>query len=584
MLYQSLCVINSLVGLTKYRKSIVYYKKITGSTQTDDQYMYYLSLKFYIFFLVVLWCFPIVAQTKKIKIISSEISTVDTEKYPGATILIGNVRVAHEGATLDCKRALLYKERNLFKAVGEVVIEQGDSIIQYSDFANYNANTKIAKSWGNVEVNDKEMKLATDTLYFDRVKQKLYYPTRGKIKDPKNTLTSNRGTYYLTDKKFSAKSQVFVVNTENTLTSNHLDYYTNTKLAYLYGPSTITDLKDSTRIYSERGFYNTNTDVSYFVKNTKLFSKEKTLYADSLYYDKKKGFASANHSIKLIDTIQKTVIRGNYAEIFEQKDSTFVTDKAVAISLVDNDSMYIHGDYILATGKAEERIIRTYHNVKIFKSDLQGKCDSIHTSQKTGLTQMFKNPVLWLNNSQITGDSIHFLNNTVTNKLDSLKVLNNGFMIQKDSVDPDMFNQIKGRNIYGKFENNDLTFLQVKGNAESLYYNRNEESLKLETITKEIASDIEFTFENNDIVETKYFKQTEGKTYPPSKFPSDEKKFNGFLWREEEQPKSKEDIFVRDKVAVPLEKPEKNENLKKEVNRAEKIYKKELKKNQRKKE
>ena len=526
------------------------------------------------------------AQTKKIKIISSEISTVDEEKYPGATILIGNVQIAHEGAVLDCKRALLYKEKNLFKAVGEVVIEQGDSIIQYSDFAHYDGNSKIAKSWGNVEVNDKEMKLSTDTLYFDRVKQHLYYPTKGTIKDPKNTLTSNRGTYYLESKKFSAKSKVYVVNPENTLESDHLDYYTSSKLAYLYGPSTITNLKDSTRIYAEKGFYNTNTDVSYFVKNTKLFTKEKTLFADSLYYDKKKGFASANHNIKLIDTVQKSIIKGHYAEVFELKDSTFVTEKAVAITIVDNDSMYVHGDYILATGKPEERIIRTYNNVKIFKSDLQGKCDSIHTSQKTGLTRMFKNPVLWANNSQITGDSIQFLNNTITNNIDSLKVLNNAFMIQKDSVDPTIFNQIKGRNIYGKFENNDLTFIQVKGNAESLYYNRNEKSLILETITKEIASDIEFTFENNEISLVKYFKQTEGKTFPPSKFPSDEAKFNGFIWREEEQPKSKEDIFIRDNITIDSKEKGKQKKKKKkkkksdnpDIKKAEKTYNKELSK------
>ena len=524
-----------------------------------------------------LLCFSITAQNKKIKILSSDISTVDEEKYPGATILIGNVKIAHEGATLDCKRALLYKEKNIFKAVGEVVIEQGDTIIQYSDFTNYNGNTKIVKSWGNVEVNDKEMKLSTDTLYFDRIKQKLYYPSKGKIKDPKNTLTSNRGTYFLADKKFSAKSKVHVVNPDNTLDSDHLDYYTNSKLAYLYGPSTITNLKDSTRIYSEKGFYNTNTDVSYFVKNTKLFSKEKTLYADSLYYNKAKGFASANNNIKMIDTIQQSVIKGNYAEIYEYKDSTFVTDKAVAISIIEKDSMFIHGDYIVATGKPEERIVRTYNNVKIFKSDLQGKCDSIHSSQVTRLTRMFKNPVLWANNSQITGDTIQFLNKEVTNEIDSLKVLNNAFMISKDSIDPEIFNQIKGRNIYGKFINNDLTFIKVHGNAESLYYNRNEKSQKLETITKEVASDIEFKFDNNEIIETKYLKQTEGITYPPSEFPDIEKRFNGFIWREDEQPKSKEDIFIKEATTID-EDTSNEERLKSEVKEAKASYKKELKK------
>ncbi|TCP24753.1 OstA-like protein [Tenacibaculum skagerrakense] len=504
------------------------------------------------------------AQTKKIKILSSELSTADEKNYPGATILIGNVKVAHEGATLDCKRALLYREKNIFKAVGEVVIEQGDSIIQYSDYANYDANTKIAKSWGNVEVNDKEMKLSTDTLYFNRTEQVLFYPSKGVIKDKKNTLTSNKGTYYLQDKKFTAKTKVNVVNPENILNSDHLDYYTSTNLAYIYGPSTVFNLKDSTKIYAEKGFFDTNRDVSYFVKNAKLFSKDKTVEADSLYYDKKRGFASATNRIKVIDTIQKLVVKGNYAEIFELQDSLFIIKKPVAISIFEKDSLYIHGDTILVTGKPEKRIIRTYHNVKIFKENLQGKCDSIHTNQATGLTQMFVDPILWSGKSQITGDSILFKTNKTTNELDSLKVLRNSFIIQKDSLDPNNFNQIKGRNMYGKFKDNDLRTMLVKGNAESLYYNRNEDTQKLETITKEIASDIEFTFENNEVIQTKYFKETEGKTYPPSQFPEEDRKFRGFVWREDEQPKTMEDIFIKDKNVAkkPRKKLQEVENAK----------------------
>ena len=516
-------------------------------------------------FLLVFLLFSVssYSQAKKIKILSTEISTADEEKYPGATILIGKVKMEHEGATLECKRAFLFKKENIFKALGEVVIEQGDSIIQYSDFAIYNGDTKKAKSWGNVEINDKEMKLTTDTLHFDRVNQLLYYPNGGTIRDKKNTLKSIKGTYFLKDKKFTAKSKVSVVNPENNLESDHLEYYTNSNLAYLYGPSTVTNLKDSTKIYSERGFYDTNTDISYFVKNAKLFLKERTILADSLYYDKRKGFASATNRIKVIDTLQKMVTKGNYAELYEKKDSLFIINKAVAISVLDKDSMYVAGDRILLTGKPEKRIVRIFKNVKIFKSDLQGKCDSIHTSQTTGLTRMFNNPVLWSGKSQITGDSIQFITDKKTNKLDSLRVLQNAFMIQKDSLSDDDYNQIKGRNIYGKFQENDLRTMLVKGNAESLYYNRNDESQLLETITKEIASDIEFILENNDIIQTKYFKKSEGKTFPPSEFPSEEKKFKGFIWRENEQPKTVEDIFIKDETTVISSSKKNNSAVKK---------------------
>lgn len=496
-----------------------------------------------------------IAQSKKIDVLSSQYSEVDEKKYPGATILLGKVKIAHEGATLECKQALLYKKENLFKAAGEVVIEQGDSIIQYSEYAIYNGNTKKAVSWGNVEINDKEMTMKTDTLHFDRKAQVLFYQTGGTIKDKKNTLKSKRGTYYLEEKKFSAKSKVTVVNPDNFLESDHLDYYTNTSLAYLYGPSTITNLKDSTKVYSERGFYDTNTEISYFVKRAKLFLKDRTVEADSLYYDKRAGFASATNRIKIIDTIQNTVTKGNYAELFEEKDSLFITERAVAISEHDKDSMYVHGDKILITGKPEERIIRIFNDVKIFKSDLRGKCDSIHTSQVTGLTRMFKRPVLWSGKSQITGDSIHLKSEKETNKLDSLFVLQNAFIIQKDSLSDDDFNQIKGRDIFGKFEENELRIMLVKGNSESLYYNRNEDTQKLETITREIASDIEFTLENSEIIQTKYLKKPNGETFPPSEFPPSKRKFPGFVWRGDEQPLTVEDIFKDDKKTG--EKPRK---------------------------
>lgn len=460
-------------------------------------------------------------------------------------MLIGNVKMNHEGAILDCKKALYYKEKNLFKAIGEVVIEQGDTIIQYSDFANYNGKTKQAVSWGNVEANDPTMTLKTEKLYFDRVKQQFYYTTKGTIFDKKNTLNSNSGTYLLKKKKFVAKSNVTVVNLENDLKSNHLEYYTNSGIAYLYGPSTIINKKDKSKLYSERGFYNTKTDISYFVKKATLFLKEKIVRGDSLYYNKPIGFASATNNVKIIDTVQNFVAKGNYAEIFELKDSLFITKKAVAISILDKDSLYMHGDKILVTGKPEKRIIRTFNNVKIFKSNLQGKCDSIHTNQENGLTQMFRNPVLWSNNSQITGDSIQFTTNIETDKLDSLKVLNNALIIQQDSLDANNFNQIKGRNMYGKFVDNKLKTLWVKGNAEVINFNKNEKTGKLETITKQLCSNIEFELVNNEIESIKCYKKTEGKTHPPSQFPEELRKLKGFIWREDEQPKKMEDIFIK---------------------------------------
>ncbi|WP_397447041.1 OstA-like protein [Polaribacter sp. R77954] len=486
-------------------------------------------------------------QKKRIEY-KAEIQEADEEKYPGATVLIGNVKMKHAGIHLTCQQALYYRKQNFFKAIGNVLIKQGDTITQTSDYADYDANAKQALSWGNVVLTDPTMTLTTDTLQFDRINQKLYYQSYATIKDATNTLKSKNGNYYLENKKFTATTRVTVVNPEHHLASNHLDYYTNSGLTYLYGPSTITNTENENKLYSEKGFYNTKTDISHFTKNAKLFLNERTIEGDSLYYDKNRGFASATNNIQVIDTVQNFVSRGNYAELFEKKDSLYIIKRAVAISIVDKDSMFVHGDTLLVTGKPEKRIIRTYHNVKIFKSDLQGKCDSIHTNQVTGYTKMYRNPVIWSDKNQITGDSIYLQSNVETEKLDSLKVFKNAFIVSKDSLSENDFNQIKGRDMFGKFYNNKLKLLLVKGNAESVYFNRNEDTKLLETITKEISSNIEFTLENGEIESIKYLKDSDGQTFPPSKLPDEVRKLKGFIWRENEQPKRKEDIFIKDGI------------------------------------
>ncbi len=492
------------------------------------------------------------SQAKKIKIIYSGYSYADEEKHPGATILTRDknslVKIEHEGAILTCKKALYYKKLNFFKAFGNVIIKQGDTITQTSDYADYDGNLKQALSWGNVILTDPKMTLSTDTLHFDRVAQKLFYKNYATIKDSTNTLKSKIGTYYLSNKKFTATTRVVVTNPEHILESNHLDYYTNSALAYLYGASTIKG-KDNT-IYTERGFYNTKIEISHFLKNSKIFFKERTIEGDSLYYNRRIGFASATNNIKLIDTVNNFVAKGNYAEYFELKDSIFIIKKAVAISEIEKDSMYIHGDTILVTGKSKNRIIRVYNGVKIFKYDLQGKCDSLHTNQITGLTRMFRDPVLWSGKNQITGDSIHLINNTVTEKLDSLKIFSNALIVELDTIVNGVYsyNQIKGRNVFGKFTKNKLSKLLVKGNAEQVFFNRNEKGI-LETITKQECSNILFDISNNAVQSIRCYKPSEGggNTYPPQKLPLDKRKLKGFVWRENEQPKIMEDIFVKEK-------------------------------------
>lgn len=491
----------------------------------------------------------------RIKIVNAD-DYIKDKKYPNVTIGLGNVFIEYKGGTLRCKKAYLYDD-NRVKASGDVEMNQGDTIFQYSDYLLYNDNTKKAKSWGNVILKDPTMMLeADDTLYFDRIKQEVYYHNGATIKDSSSVLKSKKGTFYMQLNKFSAKNKVVVTNKNSKMVSNHLDYYTNTGEARIFGASTIYAKKDS--VYTERGYYNTKTGISHLLKNSKIYYKNRVIEGDSLYNDSKKNFASATNHIKVTDTVNKSIVTGNYAEVFRLKDSLVITRKPMISVKVEKDSTYIHGKKIIVTGKENERFTRIYPKVKMFKIDMQGKCDSLVMSEKTGLTELLKKPVLWAQGNQMTGDKIHLISNTVTEKMDSLKVLGNGFLVQKDSAG---FSQLKGKNMYGKFKNNELKTLDVVGNSEVVFYIRNDKK-ELVGITKmQSNKNIFITFLNKKIQTIDFIKKPSGKTYPPSKFDKKEALLTGFIWREEERPLTKEEIFKTDKIKAKKEKLKKSKGI-----------------------
>ena len=512
-------------------------------------------------------------QGKRIKILNADVTEIKREN-PDVTIAIGNVFVEIDGATIRCKRVEIIGKDNFLKAMGDVVMNQGDTIIQTSKFANYDGNKKLAKSWGDVVLKDPTMVLTTETLYFDRSNQHLYYHTKGTIKDDVNVLNSDVGNFFLKTKKFQAINKVIVTNPDQVIETNHLDYYTDSGKAYLKGPSTITG--DDSVVYTENGFHDSKTKISHLLKKSWIKYNDRRIEGDSLYYDENRNFSSATGNIKVTDTINNSLLKGNYGEFYRAKDSAYVTDRAVAISLIEKDSMYIHGDTLLLTGKPENRFVRAYSHVKFFKSDLQGKCDSLYSSQVAGFTKMFRKPVLWSQENQITGDVIHFLHNKETEQLDSLKVLGNSFMVQKDSIG---FNQTKGRDILGKFEDNDLRIVDVIGNSEIINFVRNEEQ-ELIGITKMRSSSINLTMADKQVETIEFRVMPDGKTFPEADLHINDRKLKGFIWRESEQPKEIEDIFIHDAgddEAIRLERIREKEVIAQAKKEAEEQIQRELK-------
>jgi lipopolysaccharide export system protein LptA len=478
-------------------------------------------------------------NSKPIIVENADHFDIDELEVPDAVLLTGNVRVNHDGVIMTCNKAYFFKKENYIKAFGDVQMVQGDTLFLNSKYAEYSGNAKQAFATGNPIMRSPDMTLATDTINFDRNIQQAYYNSFGRIVNKENTLTSNSGRYFATQKKFQFLTSVTITNPKTTIKSNHLDYYSNSGHAYLFGPSTVKSKEDF--IYTEKGFYDTKKNVAHFLQKSYIKYNDRLIEGDSLYYDRTKEFASATNNVKITDTINKGIVKGHYAEMYKLKDSMFVTKKAVAINLVEKDSVYIHGKKLMITGKPENRIIRAFNNARFYKTDMSGKCDSIHSSTKSGLTQLIGKPVIWNGKNQLTGDVIHLIGNKQTEKLDSLKVLNNAFIISKDSVGTG-YNQVKGLNLYGKFKDNKLYEADVIKNTEIIYFMRNDDD-ELIGINKSVSSRINLLLEDNKIDAITQYEKPDGDLYPEKDLPENTRKLRGFVWRESEWITTKDSIF-----------------------------------------
>lgn len=518
---------------------------------------------FFIFLLSLISISFIGAQEKKkIKIEYSGFLNFDEDKFPGAKILTRDdsqqVHIIHESINMWCDKALYYGQENFLEAYGNVKMVQGDTINMTSKYIEYHGGTQLAFASGDVILKDPSSTITTDTLYFDRIKQQAYYRTGGTVvKDTSGTITSKVGRYYMSQKKYQFVDDVELVNKDATIISNFFDFYSDSGHAYLYGPSTITTPESVT--YCEKGYYDTKTKIGYAVKKAKINYDNRIVEGDSLYFDNNISFASATNNITVTDTINNSIVKGHYAEVFKEKDSVFITKRALAITLQEKDSIFMHADTLMVTGKPEKRITRAFRNVRLYKSDMSAKADSVHVNHEIGLTKFInisklssgdvfsvkRKPILWNIENQMTGDTIHLKSNPETEKLDSLFVFNNAFIISKDTLGAG-YNQISGQRLVGLFnDKNDLYNVDIIKNAQSIYYFRNDNN-ELVGIDKSKSGRIKILITDRVIDEVRKLNQIDGDIYPESKYPENEKLLKGFDWRDDERPRSVEDLFKDD--------------------------------------
>jgi len=465
------------------------------------------------------------------------------QERPDVRILIGSVKLRHDSMYMYCDSALIYDDVNSFEAFGNVRMEQGDTLFIYGDYLYYDGQIQLAQLRDNVRMINRQTELTTDSLNYDRLENLGYYFEGGTLTDEENILTSYWGEYSPETKIAVFNQDVVLENPKFVLTSDTLEYSTETKVATIVGPSDIDN--EETHIYSELGFYNTVTEQGELLNRSVLTHQGRRLVGDSLFYDRQAGFGEAFYDIVMNDTVNKNMFTGNYCFYNQLEESALATDSAVVVDYSQGDSLYLHADTLRMNSfelntDSVYRVLRAYHKVRAYRSDVQAVCDSLVYITRDSCMTMYRDPILWYGEEQLLGEEIKVY--VADSTINWAHIINQALAVEaRDSVH---YNQVSGREMKAYFHDNELYEVLTDGNVRVVYYPIDEKDSTIMLMDYTESPALRLRLENRRMKDGTFIGKTTGTGYPLDQVPAGKDKLEAFAWFDHIRPKSKYEIFT----------------------------------------
>lgn len=501
-----------------------------------------MKIKISITTIILITTAQILAQenVSKIDLKHAESMNYNEKIANNARRLIGNVELQQENVFMYCDSVYLYTIDNNIKAFSNVKLKKNDSIEVFSNLLNYAGNIRLAQFRNKVILKDNKVTLHTDSLNYDINTNKAYYFNGGKIIDSTAELTSKTGYYFADEQKIFFKENVIVTNKDYTVYTDTLKYDIDKHIISFQGPTTISG--DTATLYSEQGWYNTQTGQAKIWQNACYTNTEQIMYADTIFYDQKTEFGQGFKNIRLYSLKDSIILSSDYAHYNKSNNTTLLTQKALVTQIHNGDSIFMHADTIFtkvdSTTNGTFREIKVYHKAQLYGKTLQMRSDSVVFSLRDSIIKLFSNPIIWSDSSQLTADQINI--KITNNDMKEIHLLDNALIaMQHDSIH---FDQIKGQKIIGHLQKRQLQRANIDRRAEIIYFIIDDNQITSMNTSK--CRNINLYFEDGQINEVIFIDTPEGKVTPIKDINSKTMYFRNFMWYDKLRPQKFEDIFV----------------------------------------
>lgn len=443
-----------------------------------------------------------------------------------------------------------------------VVLKTPDALIK-NDTLRYNSTSKIAYFYGPTHIYGKDDTLYTENGTYDTNLEQARFGKKNLYTQGSKSLTGDSLFY---DRKAGIGRAIgritFMDTVEKALLKGGIGFYKKVDESILVTKNpyvVIISESDSAKVDSIWMTADTLFSKVVFNKDIAPYRKQEMLPDDQLVKDNSLPESPVQGLIEnttklAADTTAKTSVLSK-----PEKDEPMLSKKVpeakpiqppkIPVPDTKEDQEKASADTLKSklnlkadssqTDTAKSRIIIAYHNAKIFKSDLQARADSMFFSYSDSTVRCFTNPMIWAQGSQLSGDTV-FLQ-MKNKKLDNMILQHNSFIANTEDADSTNFNQIKGKLITGYFLDNKLNRMFVDGNAESIYYVKEDTSYS--GLNHLISSRLKIMLKDNKLNGITAIRSIDASITPMDELKEEQRVLKGFIWKPRDRPKSKEEII-----------------------------------------
>ena len=487
-------------------------------------------------------------QTNKVFLENADLLSANEAVSTDYQVLKGNVRFRRGDMYMFCDSAYFYAETSSLDAFGHVRMTQGDTLWVYSDVLHYYGDQGVAELRNNVRLENRSTTLLTDALDYEINSNVGYYFDGGTIVDNRNNteLSSKYGRYELDTKQAEFSRDVHLINDRYEMFTDLLDYNTQNHIAHITSETLI--VSDSNTINTTNGWYNTGADDATLYQRALITAKDgKTLLGDTVYYNRKFNYGEARGNVVITDPVNKVILDGDYGYHDENTHYSYVTRGARAREFSQKDTIYLHADTLCTLINAvttdsltdSVRVLRAFNQVRFFRSDIQGICDSLQLSEADTIINMYRHAVVWNLDRQIFGDEINVHLNDSTADWATLPA--GGLMAEH--LGEIYYDQLSGKKMKAYFDNKELRQLDVDGNVQVIMFPQEKDS----TYNKMVSAESSYMRLNlkakQEVDRITMWPEVSGKVTPLFLAKKADMYLPQFQWYDALRPKTADDIF-----------------------------------------